>query len=157
MGLIRDYVLGIAAAAMICAVTLCFAEEGHTKPLMKLICGLILTFSIVRPVLNICQGNWEELGIDYRKEAEEAAEQGTLQAEKTVRELIKEQLEAYILDKAQAMDLQIQVDVTLSQETMPVPEAAEIRGSVPPYQKTRLLRILTEELGIRKENIRWIS
>lgn len=157
MQMIREYVTGLAAAAMICAIVLCFAGKGKTEPLLKLICGLVLTFAMIDPILHISGGDWESLGIDFAGDAEIAAEEGKDQAEKTVRQLIKEETEAYILDKAQSLDLNIQVSVGLSDQPMPVPVQVTIRGQVSPYKRSQLSRILTEELGIAKEMQQWIS
>ena len=157
MGIIRDYVLGITAAAMICTVSLCFAEKGPMEPMLKLICGLILTFALVQPVLNISAGNWSALGIDFEEKGQQAAEEGKVQAENTVRQLIKQETEAYILDKARELHLSIRASVTLSDQALPVPESVTIEGTVTPYGKSRLSLILTRELGIAKENQKWIS
>ena len=157
MAAIREYILGLTAAAMLCGITLSFAEKGPVELLLKLICGLILTFCLTQPLLNISLGNWQELGIDFSEEAEEAALQGSESAEQEIRALIKQETEAYILDKARQLNLDIKVEVTLSREAMPIPESVVIRGTVQPYQKSRLSLILTRELGIRKENQKWIS
>ena len=125
--------------------------------LLKLICGLMLSFSILNPILSIVRGDWEDLGITLPGEGESAAEEGKEQAQKSVRALIKEETEAYILDKARDMDLTVRVSVRLSEEAMPTPDFVTVYGTVPPYQKTQLSRMLTEELGIRKENQQWIS
>lgn len=157
MQMLREYITGLAAAAMICAIVLCFAGKGKTLPLLKLICGLVLTFVMIDPILHISVGDWESLGIDFGREAERAAQEGKEEAVKTVSQLIKEETEAYILDKAQSLDLHIQVTVELSDQAMPVPVRATIRGQVSPYKKSQLSRILTEELGIAKEMQTWIS
>ena len=154
---LREYVLGIIAAAVICGIVLCFAEKSREGPLLKLICGLVLVFSLVEPVLNISAGDWQALGINFEAEARDAAEKGRSQGESKVRILIKQETEAYIMDKARKMDLDIQVDVTLSDQNLPAPEAVTIRGTLPPYGRAKLSRILTDELGIPKENQTWIS
>ena len=149
--------MGIGAAAMISAIALSFSGQGAMKPLLKLVCGLILAFAILNPILSISAGNLEALGMDYREQAEAAARQGQQQAVKSVREIIKEETEAYILDKAGQLNLQVEVQVSLSDQALPKPLAVTIRGVVPPSGKTRLSRILTQQLGIAKENQTWIS
>ena len=154
---IREYVLGILAAAMICGIVLCFAEKSKEGPLLKLICGLVLTFSLVEPILNVRSGDWESLGIDFQADAKEAAEEGKALGENKVRMLIKQETEAYIMDKARDMDLHIRVEVILSDQALPTPEAVTITGTLPPYGKAKLSRMLQEELGIPRENQTWIS
>ena len=78
-------------------------------------------------------------------------------AEKELHRSIKQELEAYILDKAAALDLKIRVNVKLDDHPLPGPESVVIEGTVPPYQKQVLEDILQSELGISKENQQWIS
>ena len=157
MSQIREYVLGILAAAMICGIVLCFAEKSKEGPLLKLICGLVLTFSLAEPVLNIRSGDWKSLGLDFQMEADEAAEAGRVQGENKVRELIKQETEAYIMDKARELDLHIGAEVILSDQALPAPAAVTITGTLPPYGKAKLSRIIQEELGIPREKQTWIS
>ena len=157
MAAVREYILGLTAAAMLCGITLSFTEKGAVQQLLKLICGLILAFCLVNPVLSIAMGDWQSLGIDYSEEAREAAEEGKEHSEKAVRTLIKQESEAYILDKARQLDLNIQVEIELSDQALPVPDFVTITGSVPPYQKSRLSLILEREMGIQKEHQKWIS
>lgn len=154
---IREYVLGIMAAAIVCGISLCFAEKSREGPLLKLICGLVLTFSLVKPILNIRAGDWQALGIDFRTEALEAAEEGRQLGENKLRQLIKQETEAYIMDKAKEMGLEIRVTVTLSDQALPSPVTATVEGILPPYGKAKLSRLLLRELGIPKENQKWIS
>lgn len=155
MQIVREYVLGIAAAAMICAVVLGFARKGTMEPLVKLICGLVLTFAIIRPLLSISMGHWEDLNITYQKEGEQAAQDGKELAEKTLRDIIIADTQAYILDKAQEMNLRIQVTVDLSKEDPPVPEGVTITGALSPYERSCLGIFLEEKLGITEEHQQW--
>ena len=154
---ILQYVLGVCAAAMICAMILCFAEKGPMEPLLKLICGLILTFTLIDPLLNISDGNWSALGIDVRQDAEAAADKGIEQARKSVSQIIKEDAETYIQDKARELGLHLNISIDLSEQSLPVPESATVKGIIPPYAKQKLTAILEEELGIKRENQKWIS
>lgn len=157
MSAVQEYVLGLTAAATICGMVLCLTEKGPMEPLLKLICGLILTFCLVEPALNISLGDWAALGIDFQNQAQKAAEQGEEESKAGVRQIIKQETEAYIMDKARMLDLDIHVEVKLSPQALPVPDFVTIRGTVPPYGKSRLSLILTRELGIKKENQKWIS
>ena len=154
---IREYVVGIGAAAVICAITLSFSARGKLQPLLKLICGLVLTFSIVRPVLAFSSGDLELLGMDYREEAREASEEGRKRGEETLRDIISRETSTYILSKAQAMGLALNVQVFLTEKGTPIPERVILEGDASPYEKQKLSWMLKEELGIREENQKWIS
>ena len=153
MEAIREYAAGIAAAAMICAIALSFTDS--MKPLMKLICGLVLTFAVVRPVLAFSAP--DAFCFDYGLQAREAAQSGRRLADQALREIIIEKTEAYILDKASRLGLSIQVRVDLSREDPPAPERITITGPVSPYYRKQLTWFLREQLGIREEDLQWSS
>ena len=68
---------------------------------------------------------------------------------------IKSRTQAYILDKAMALELQLQVEVVLSEDEIPVPEEVRLAGKASPYAKARLQQIIKEDLGIDKEHLIW--
>ena len=152
----RDYILGIGAAAVICAITLSFGAKGKMQPLLKLICGLVLTFSVLKPVLAFSHGGIAELGIDYGRIAEDAALAGKELGEQTLRDIIIQETSTYILDKAQAMGLDIQVDIGLDLYGPPVPKEVTIRGRLSPYERQKFSRFLREQLGIEEAQQKWI-
>ena len=152
---LREYILGIAAAAMICAITLGFAGKGTMKPLLKLICGLVLTAAALKPVLAFSSGELDFLTEDYRLQAEQTAEAGEEMAAKSLAAIIRENTESYILEKAKQIGLDIEAEVELGNGVPPIPRSVRIRGEIPPYQKTMLSWILREDLGIREEDQLW--
>jgi hypothetical protein len=59
------------------------------------------------------------------------------------------------LDKAQALNTALEVEVTLSDDEIPIPVKVRLSGKVSPYAKGRLQQIISEELGIERENQIW--
>ena len=153
---IRDYILGIGAAAVICAITLSFGAKGKLQPLLKLICGLVLTFSVLKPVLAFSHGGLEELGIDYTESAKEAVQSGKNLGEQSLRNIIIQETSTYILDKAGEMGIHIEVEVELDQSGPPVPREVTIHGSLSPYERQKLSRLLRDQLGIEEAHQKWI-
>ena len=76
-------------------------------------------------------------------------------ADDALRQIIKTETEAYILDKAAQFDLQLDVQVALTDDVMPVPESVQLTGSVSPYVKSRLQILISNDLGIPKEQQLW--
>jgi hypothetical protein len=71
--------------------------------------------------------------------------------------LIKQETEAYILDKAQSLGCALEADVTVGEGLYPVPESVLICGSISNQNRKLLEDILVKELGISKENQQWCS
>ena len=74
----------------------------------------------------------------------------------SARDSISEQLEAYILDKADSMGLSLDVEVILKQDGSFLPETMTIEGRATKQQAEELLEEITDALGITREDIVWI-
>jgi predicted dehydrogenase len=68
--------------------------------------------------------------------------------------IITESCEAYIENRAKALGADVQVNVRLNRDQ--IPDLAEIRGNPGPEIQMQLQEILSEDLGIPKENQSWI-
>ena len=155
---IREYLIGVTVAAILCGiVTSISGEKGFLGSVMKLLTGLLMALTLVSPWVTISLNNlfgWTE---DIQTNAGSITQEGQSSGEETYRRVIKERLEAYILDEARELGADLSVAVTLSQEGTPVPVAAELTGNVSPYLKQRLTLFLSSELGIEKEDQIWLG
>lgn len=158
MAEIREYLIGVTVAAILCGiVTALSGEKGFLGAVMKLLTGLLMALALVSPWVTISLDGlfgWTEA---VKTDAESVVQQGQSLGEETYRQVIKERLEAYILDEAQALGLDLTVAITLADDGTPIPVAAELTGSASPYLKQRLSLLLANELGIEKEDQIWIG
>lgn len=156
MDAIRNQLLGIVAAAIICGiVTRLLGEKGTQGALAKMICGLFLMFTVIRPIADLRIGNITDIADWYSAEADQAVSAGTSMTRNALRESIKAQSEAYILDKAEQMNAELTVRIELSGDDIPIPQSIRLTGKVSPYSKNRLQTIIEEDLGIDKEHQEW--
>ena len=154
---IRTYLLGVIAAAIICGIaTRLLGNKGMQGAMAKLLTGLFLTFILIRPIAELDIKSITDFTSGYSYEAEQAAAQGAAVTKEALAESIKSRTEAYILDKAAAMNADLAVEVTLSKDDIPVPEAVRLTGKVSPYAKAQLSHMILEDLGIDKERQTWI-
>ena len=70
-------------------------------------------------------------------------------------EIIKQRTEAYILDRASAMDAQIKVSVSLGKDG--IPKSVRITGRISPMNRSRLTDVIAADLGIPREQQEWIG
>ena len=152
---IHSYIYSIASAAIICAVLVILAGKSSTlSPMMKLMCGVIMTAVIIAPLgqfQNIPLQNYlDQLNLDARTFAEE----GMMNSREAMCSRIIESTQAYILEKASAYDLELQVTVRLD-ETLMTPAAVEIHGAVSPSVKRDLQEMIAKDLGISTEAQTW--
>ena len=123
------------------------------KPVWKLIVGIFLTLTAVRPLADIDLGAVPSLVEVYSIQAEEAVREGELMMETQTQAIIKSRLEAYILDKAEVMGVSLEVNIALNENGLPI--SVRLSGAVPPGAKKRLQSIIETDLGIPKEAQTW--
>lgn len=154
---LRQYLLRVITAALICAVVQTFQHGAASKGLTKLVCGLIMAMTVIAPFQDLSLSGLPEPILPISNMATASAEAGEQMSRSALTDIIKSETEAYILDKANEMGIRIDVDVTVSNETIPVPESAIIRGNIPEQDRNSLREILSSHLGIAKENLTWIG
>lgn len=150
---LRQYILGVTAAAMLCGAALSLSPEGTSRELLRLLGGIVLTVCLLRPLAG--GGFSLELPEPDPWQGEQIAAEGEKEAREALNRIIKSETEAYILDKAAALEASVEVEITLDQGDPPLPRDAVIRGRVSPYARGRLESILSSELGITKEHQQW--
>lgn len=153
---IGQYLMTVAAAALICGVINGLLKKESTyAAIVKLICGLFLTVSILSPLTDFEIGDINLYADEFFAEAEAASAMGKNAAQSSMAKIIKQETEAYILDKATCLGMKVQVNVVLSADQLPIPEGVRITGSVSPYGKKVLSRYIIDELNIPEENQLW--
>lgn len=146
----------IVAAAIVCAVARSLlGDKTTTGRVVTLVSGVLMAVTVISPLANITftgiSDFWDELSDDANKYVLE----GTAMAEKQEVDIIKSQSEAYILDKANRMGLQIAVEVELDGQNGNIPCGVVIKGNISPYGQMQLESYIEQNLGIAKENQTW--
>lgn len=156
MDSIKDYLVSVIAAVIITGIALSIVgKKGTVGSLIKLLSGLFLIITLISPWTKLDLTNITEYFSDYSTQASAVTAQGEAVAKRELTSIIKDQVEAYILDKASSLGLDIMIQVTLSETNPPAPESVSIQGTVAPYAKKQLEQILSNDLGIAKENQHW--
>lgn len=153
---IRQYLLTVNAAALICAVLNTLSgPKGAVKGILKLLSGVFLALSVISPLLDIGQLELSGFTQTLQNDAVEAVALGKSMAADSAEQIIKEKTAAYILDKAESMNLDIEVEVYLDDSFPPQLNGVTIKGSASPYARETLKEYIEKNLGIEKENQRW--
>lgn len=152
------YILSVTAAALLLSILQVVAgKKGTHAALLRLIGGLFLAFTVIAPVANIELDRVLDFPRDFAVQGSAIAQQGQTISQDQLCGIIKERCEAYILDKALALQAQLQVEVILSQDEMPVPSSVRLQGSISPYAKQALQQWLHSDMAIPKEHQIWIG
>ena len=153
---IREYLLTVTAASIFCGILKSFmGETGSAAGMVRLLCGVFLALTVIRPLADIQLSEWDLFPQEIQSQVDIAVAEGEDYGKQALARCIKEESEAYILDKAQAFQGIMAVEVTVNGEP-PVPTECTIRGDISPYAKQQISKILEADLGIAKEDQRWI-
>lgn len=155
METVGRYLIGVTAAALLCALVGKLDLTGTAGAMLRLVCALVMALAVVSPWKTFQWNpdlNW--IG-DAQAQGEALAVQGENSAREAMTAGITGQVRTYILDKAAQLGLELEVEVFLSEDLRPV--AVTLRGQVSPYSKGVLESYILENLGIEKGAQKWIT
>lgn len=156
MDSIKNYLISVIGAALISGIaSSVVGKKGVVGSLIKLITGLFLMITVIAPWTKLRIKDLSAFYSDFSVEASHITAEGEAIANQEIASIIKSQVEAYILDKASALNLNLEVEVKMSATQPPIPESITLKGTVSPYAKHYLEDILCNDIGIAKENLLW--
>lgn len=149
---LTQYILTVVAAAMLVGILQSLAGQGTMGILTKLLGGVFLALTMLSPVLKLEIPDPAAWFSDMVMDGESLAAEGEAMAADAKEDIIRSQVEAYILDKA---DADLAVSVELDAEGIPC--GVTLTGDVSPRTKAQLSRMLAEDLGLGEEVQQWYS
>jgi len=152
----KQYIITVSAVAIVGCIAITICDKKTTSSAMiKLIVGVLVTLTVFKPLIDIKISDISGYLSSVNTLSADCIQSGSLWADSETAAIIKERSEAYILDKASSMGVQIEVEVSVLNQTPFQPETVTITGSVPPYARTQLSDNIETDIGISKENQIW--
>ncbi len=152
----RNYIFSIIGAGIVCAVAGCLLDKKTAAgQILKILSGILMAMTIISPLARIQFSDFSDYWNGITAGADSYVEEGRASAQESVRRIIKSQTEAYILDKATRMDLELAVEVELDDSNNSLPCGVIITGQASPYAKEVIGTYIEENLGIAKERQHW--
>lgn len=153
---IRLYLIGVVVAGLMCSIiSLIVGKKGMIGTVITLLCGLMMALAVLGPWTTIKVDELFDWAQDISIDANGVVDDGENMALEAYRQGIIIRTESYILEKAKALDCDLQVEVFLSADATSVPEQVRISGSISPYAKQVISTMLTDDLGIDREAQIW--
>ncbi len=154
--LIRQWVMGLAGAALCCAVLTEITPKGGVKNVVKALCGMVMALALVSPFLK-SDGELYALNMaKYREKALEIGRQSQEISDRLSRTIIEEECRAYILDKAALLGVEL-ADATVrlkwSSQGLWYPVECTLTGEY----SAGLESAIAAELGIGPEEQEWVE
>lgn len=152
--MIRSWIMGIAGAALICAIASEITPSGSVKNVQKIICGIVMAIALIFPLMRFDFSAYSINVAKYRDKSSEITEQGKEISNRYQRSIIEESSAAYILDKAESLSLDITgatVSAAWSTDGFWYLESATVYGAY----SASLSSYIESELGIEGGKQYW--
>lgn len=148
-----QYVLSLTAVAIICGILLSMFRDGTMRNLLRMLSGIVLTMIALSPLTDLRISDSFLFSESYHSEGKAIATMGEDLAESEKERCIQRQLEAYILDKADALNAQLTAVVKLNEDCLPV--EVRLDGECSASVRQTLSAMITNDLGIPEEDQKW--
>jgi len=160
--LIRTWIVGIFAAALITAIVTIITPEGKVKRVLSLVCGFMMIITLIKPILSFDSEGFKANFAMYQYEIKNASEIAVVNNENITREIIEERYAAYISDKGEALNISLSVivEAKLSSDGYWYPNTASISAdfsNAAADAQSELTRIIISDLGLEAKDIQWIN
>lgn len=156
MSAVTGYFLRLVAAALIVCIVLSLAKTEAAKRILRICCGAFIMLTALAPLASLRRDSFETLFSELMQESSQQAETAQEHSEELLIAIIKQNTEAYILDKAGELGAAVTVKVQLRCDgDYPVPESVRISGVFTQAQRQKLEQEIETALGIQKENQTW--
>lgn len=150
MEAVRNWLLAVIAAALLCAVADALMPSGAVKRVGRLLCGLALIGAILSPLATLdLEGSqrWLESNL-VSLQSREAELEETVNGQ--IKVIIEQKYAAYIVDKAAelGMTCRARVECGLSEDGLYLPVRTEVTGATTADVQGRLIRLIQSDLGV---------
>ena len=154
MAVWKQYAMSVILCALCCGILMNLITDARRKRIIQSICGTVLAISVLSPLSNIQIDRFLRQNITAADSAERFISIGKQSAIEARHQYIKDTCEAYISNRASAMDTALSVYISLDENM--IPAFAQLHGDYTHNAQQELESILETELGITKENQVWI-
>lgn len=154
---LKQWLIGVTAAAMLNAVAESLMPRGMVRQIGKLTGGLVLLFAILRPICRAEEWTIAEAFAPYISDVSAYGAVPEVDDDMLIKSVIEEECGAYIQNKALEAGIECRADVRCGTQTngYPYPTEATVKGVLTADQIEWLTELIERELDIPKEAQRY--
>ena len=155
MEAVRTYFVSIVAVCMISVLATVLVHDPKLKKIVRFVGGILILLVVAKPLMSL-DGESLVRSIQ-RAEGSFAFDSSKIaqQSNQMLKELIKENTETYIEDKARELGAAVQAEVEVHDGEYPEPYSVTLIGTLNPVQAQQLQAYITDALGIAAEHQEW--
>lgn len=150
---LSDWLIGVTAAAILCALADRLMPEGSVRRVSKLAMGLVMLAALLRPLVQVEASSPLDVWADYQARTAAQAQELEAERDQAMKRIIEQEFSAYIVDKAARLGAACTAQVTCQagENGVFLPQSTVVQGNLSPEQQEALARILEEELAIPRD------
>ena len=154
MSKLATYIFSVVCASVICSIAnVLTRDKKQVNITVKLLSAIFLSITLLAPLKDFSVdrilSSWDR----FTQTGHDLSHDGQLLAKEELSAIIKQRTETYILGKAEQLGVTLQAEIRLCEDLKPA--NVVITGKVTPYERKYIQNILTDELGIPKEDQLW--
>lgn len=151
---LKDYLVAVCSAAILCAILKQVVGKGKlSSGTIKMLSGLFVAICIIAPWKQFSLQDLQIYNPLDTETAELFVEDGKHRTQNQIDAIITQKVEAYILEKANQLRVQVEVSVELSDEG--IPSRSIITGELTKGEREELSAFLASQIGIQREMQIW--
>ena len=153
---LRQWILGLAGAAALCAAALALTPPGRVQRVQKLVCSTVMLLALISPLYSLDTGALARAMARSRETELALSQQAEQAAQRLRRSIIEEECAAYILDKAAETGITLDaasVTARWDEDGFWYPWEARLDGA--DGSKKQLAPVIEAQLGIPEARQYW--
>ncbi len=151
MGALKEWLLSVTAAAILCALAQGLIPPGPVRRVGRLTAGLVMAAALLAPLASLRGVEPEQWLESWQPQQEiQGLEE---QRDETMKTIIEDECSAYIVDKAAQLGMACQAEVICAPagEGVFLPQQVTVTGNLTPGQQEQLTQYIQEDLGVPPE------
>lgn len=151
------WLTSIAATALIAAIARALSEKTPAIRPVSYICGLLMILVILGPIAEISFESLSSYVAAYKIEADDITGGVEIDNKEILASIIREDTQAYILDKAKTLgfDCSVEVETEMGENGYPYPSRVTITAEPTAEQKEALSKLIESDLAIPSDRQEW--
>jgi len=151
-----QYIYSVIISALFVAILLSIIPgKSAVRAAIKLTAGIFLIIIVIVPLVRLQLDDTFRYVESIETDASQIISEAQSYTDDKITEVIKQQVESYILNKASEFGADIKAEITFCQDNLYIPESVTIFGSISPLAKKQLSSVIINELGIPEEFQVW--
>ncbi len=157
MALVREWLLGIAGAAILTALADGLMPQGGARQVGRLVCGLVVLLAVLRP---LASAELTELSDHLRYDGQafqDRVDSLQREADNQMKTIIEERMGAYSVEKAAEMGLtcEVRVECQPDGDGLFLPVGAQVVGLELPEEQKRFRESICKDFGLAPGQIQF--